>query len=370
MLERSLKAFQAAETIDSSFAPALEHQWMLFHALHDSTAARYALQRQARVDSTGDYYRINELFAESNTGAVISQARVDAFPTNELSGAMALVSASDLAFSLAPNLALADSLLARAKRVGTAEPELERQVDSNTGRPSRAAAIGDERNTVLAMSDDVLAALVWDGDATAGGRGAAGLSRWLREHPSDSLTTDRARALVHEGLWAFNTGDTATVLRARQALATLKPPATTPWRRSISELYDAMLGAHLAVARKSTDALAQLSRLDTMLIDTPGLTSRMRSTLNSLQADLWERVDEPARALAADQRFDRNVEMNHLASARLRRDARLLEQLARPLEAIVALRNYVALRANAERSLQPDLADAKVNLARLEAKVR
>jgi hypothetical protein len=48
----------------------------------------------------------------------------------------------------------------------------------------------------------------------------------------------------------------------------------------------------------------------------------------------------------------------------------LLERLGRPREAIVAWRSYVALRANAEPSLQPDLAQAKANLARLEAKVR
>lgn len=343
---------------------------MLFHALNDTAAARFALERQARVDSTGDYYRASEIFALSNADNAVLEAKLDSFPRAELSGLALMFSVGDLDFNISPNLTVSDSLSARAVRAGTAVPELERQLAWNSGRPSRAVTTYEERRSPQSMSDDVIAALMWDGDSTVGARSASELSAWLREHPSDSLTTDRALALFHQGLWAFNAGDTVTLMRARQSLTALKPPAATPWRGNISAMYDEMLGAHIAVARKNTDARTRLSHLDSVLIDTPGVESRMRSTLNTLMGELWERVGEPERALAANRRFDRSTELGHLSSVRMRRDARMLEQLGRPREAITAWRNYVALRTKAEPSLQPDLADAKANLARLEATVR
>ncbi|WP_373060262.1 hypothetical protein [Gemmatimonas sp.] len=177
-------------------------------------------------------------------------------------------------------------------------------------------------------------------------------------------------ALFHVGLWAFTRGDTATVMRTRQSLAALKSPTGRSWLRNESIVYDDMLGAYLAVARKSTDARARLAQLDSMLRNAPSLDDRLNTLMNSLLADLWERIDDPARALAANRRFHVGLEMGRLSSTRIRREARLLERLDRPREAIVAWRSDVALRANAEPSLQPDLAQAKANLARLEVKVR
>ena len=194
--------------------------------------------------------------------------------------------------------------------------------------------------------------------------------RDARAHPSDSLTSDRASALFYEGIWAFDRGDTATVMRARQSLAALKPPTAAPWRRIVSVAYEQMLGAYLAVERKSRDTRPRLVRLDSILSDAPALDGQARTTLSSMLADLWERIDDPTRALAANRRYERSLEWGRLSSTRIRRDARLLERLGRPREAIDAWRSYVELRANAEPSLQPDLAQAKANLARLEATVR
>ena len=368
--ERSLQAFQSAEAIDSSFAPALEHQSMLHLALNDSAAAAGALRRQARVDSTGDYYRVSRLVAAASSGRPVPKAMLDSLPREQLLPLAALLSGADLEFGISPNVALSDSLSARARRAGTATPSLERQTAWNMGRPSRAASIREERDTPEGMSEDVLAGLMWDGDTTVAQRSAAGLSAWLRAHPSDSLTTDRALALFDEGLWAFNRGDTATVLRSRQALAALKPPSDAPWRRNLAMAYGGMLDALLAAARKSGDTRARLTRLDSLVSDAPSISTRARVTLSFLLADVWERIGDPARALAASRRIERQIEWVRFSATRIRREARLLEQLGRPREAIDAWRSYIAMRASAEPSLQPDLAQAKANLARLEAKVR
>jgi eukaryotic-like serine/threonine-protein kinase len=52
---RSLAAFQRAEKLDSTFAPALEHQTMLFLMRFDTASAKAAFQRQQRVDPDGDF---------------------------------------------------------------------------------------------------------------------------------------------------------------------------------------------------------------------------------------------------------------------------------------------------------------------------
>jgi hypothetical protein len=96
----------------------------------------------------------------------------------------------------------------------------------------------------------------------------------------------------------------------------------------------------------------------------------MRAVGNMLLADLWERAGQPQPALAANRRRDGEIAFTMLAAPRLRRDARLSEQLGRPRDAIAALRTYVQLRAFAEPALQRDLSDAKATLARLEATVR
>ena len=368
--ERSLEAFRKAEAIDSSFAPALEHQWMLYAALSDTAAASKALQRQARVDSTGDFYAISRLMASVNSGRVTIAAELDSFPREQLSAIAVMLSAADMDFATSPNLALSDSLWARAKRAGTANRYLEQQVAWNSGRLSRVVRTGDERTTPESMSDDVLAALIWDGDEAIAARSAAGLDAWLRTQAGDSLTTDRATALFHVGLWALNRGDTATVLRSRQALFALKAPAAAPWRRNISLAYDETLGALLAVARNSKDVRSRLTQLDSLVRDAPGIPSRAGVTLNTLLADLWERTNEPARALTANHRVERQTEWARLASTRMRREARLQERLGQPREAIRAWRGYIAMRANAEPSAQADLAQAKANLARLERSVR
>lgn|GEM_PF-3233251 len=172
-------------------------------------------------------------------------------------------------------------------------------------------------------------------------------------------------------MWAFQQGDTASVERSLKALRALKPLAETPWRRGNSQLFEELLAAHLALARKQAHLKSRLQRVDSLLIDTPQQDRRLsRLVGNMLMADLWERAGEPERALAANHRRDGQYGLAMLASSRLLREARLTEQLGRPRDAIAALQSYVLMRAQAEPSQQRELAEAKATLARLEATVR
>jgi len=129
-----------------------------------------------------------------------------------------------------------------------------------------------------------------------------------------------------------------------------------------ADLHEQLLAAHVAVARRSADAGPRLQRLDSLLIDAQGISGGAQTTANTLLAELWERSDAPQRALEASRRAQLGPDMNWLASTRARRDARLLERLGRPREAIAQLRRYVSLRAKAEPPLQADLAAAKATL--------
>ena len=67
---RSLDAFRRAEAIDSSFAPALEHQSSLYALLGDTANERAAMQRQRMLDSTGDFFVLTNTAFRVKRGTV------------------------------------------------------------------------------------------------------------------------------------------------------------------------------------------------------------------------------------------------------------------------------------------------------------
>ncbi len=202
-----------------------------------------------------------------------------------------------------PSIPLSDSLLARAARAGDRDPTYVRDVFLNTGRPSRVPTIARQSATPQQLAEDIVGALLGDGDDDGAARSEAALAQWTRAHPSDSLTPSRAIAHLYTGLWAFHHDDTATVERSMKTLRTLKPPTESPWWRSQSLLFEELLGAHLALARKAPDLKSRLRHVDSLLIDSRSQDRRLsRMVGNMLVADLWERAGEPQQAFAANHR--------------------------------------------------------------------
>jgi serine/threonine-protein kinase len=359
---RSLTAFQRAEALDSTFAPALEHQSMLFLMRGDTGSAKAAYERQRRLDPDGDYLLYSRIQLSRQVPGAAPVVPLDSLPTfaadyfgltTELEGSVV-----DFAF--------VDSILARDARRDTRDLGMERQVAWNMGRPSRADAMlrGGESPRVLA--DYVVAGVLWDGSAGAAGRSAQALERWLRDDRGDTATTARVAAWFATGLWALDRGDTAQVERARAALASLRPAPGLPAQRLLRDMHEQLLSANLAVARRRPDTRQRLERLDSLLIDARRVDPRLLMTANSVIAALWEQVGEPQRALDAGRRIEFGGSLNWLSSTRVRREARLLERLGRPREALAKWRDYLALRARAEPSLQGDLATARAAVVRLE----
>ena len=366
IFSRSLAAFQRAEGLDSTFAPALEHQTMLFLMRADTALATSAYQRQQRLDPDGDFLLYSRMMMARNVRGAAAPVPLDSTPA--FAGIMFGVTTEFEGFPV--DIAFSDSVLANNARRGTRDFDLERQAAWNTGRPSRADAMIPGGESPLVLAEYALAGLLWDGDEATARRSAALLEQWLQDNPGDSLTTARVSAWSVTGLWALNRGDTAQVERARRALTSLRSASATPSERNVREIHEQLLAAHLAVARRSADAGKRLERLDSLLTDATGINARSHITANTLLAELWERVDEPQRALDASRRTEYGTNLSWLGSTRTRREARLLERLGRLQDAIVRLRDYVALRANAEPPLHADLATAKATLARLEKQVR
>ena len=367
---RSLEAFQRAESLDSSFAAALEHQAHLHLFLGDTAAAQADVARQDRRGFTDQTSRFNHLAVLNAQDVAGLTPLLDSFPPFALAAA-AVVRLSVPLVTGAMDVPLSDALMQRAVTLGYRGGEFPRELYLLTGRPSRIPVLDRQAATPEQLAEDLVGGLLGDGDSEDAAHSASTLAQWTRQHPSDSLSTARAVANFYAGLWAVRHGDTAAVERTIQALRALKPPANAPWERSHSLLFEELLSAHLALARSAPDLTSRLQRLDSLLIDTMFPDRRlMRAVGNLLLADLWERAGDPQKALAAIRRRDGEIAFFMLAASRVRRDARLSERLGQTRDAIAALRVYVKLRALAEPPLQRDLADARATLQRLEATVR
>ena len=146
----------------------------------------------------------------------------------------------------------------------------------------------------------------------------------------------------------------------------LRAPAAEPWQAITSIIHEKLLAAHLAVARKTSDARPRLLELDSLLMDTPAHRNLVLSLGSLLVSGLWESLGDDQRAWQAVERRHAHIGANAFASARLRRSARIAERLGRRGDAIAALRLFVALHAKAEPRYQREVEQARVTLAKLE----
>lgn len=87
---------------------------------------------------------------------------------------------------------------------------------------------------------------------------------------------------------------------------------------------------------------------------------------NLIAARLWERVGDLRRAHGAAERVEIRTTPLPFVSTMWRERGRLAAAMGDTSDAIRAYRQYVAIRAQAEPSLRPDLENAKRELARLE----
>jgi eukaryotic-like serine/threonine-protein kinase len=372
---RALAAFKRAEAIDSSFTPALEHQAQLHLTLGDTLNARRAHARQAQRDSTGDFFVVNDFMFKLATGNTESQLaamdRVLARRSEDLLY-LANLATTPLTSGGVVHLAIADSAIARYRRATTAtlgslSDRFYREFYWNVGRPSAARTITVPESDMLAHAEAVFAGLTWDADSAQAQRSVRALEAYVRGQPADDASLEYATAQFALAQTALARGDTAGVERRQRALRSASASAPS-WAANTHRVFDAAISAQLRVARSAPDARAHIETLDSLLIHAPSLDRRVvRTTGNTVLAELWERAGEPERALRAAKRRDTQYAYSMFYSERLRRVARLARHLGRRDEERAALLELIQLRAGAEPHLQPEVERARARLAELNA---
>jgi serine/threonine-protein kinase len=376
---RALDAFRRAEAIDSSFVPALEHQSALYAFFGDSANERAAWLRQRMLDSTGDFFQATNAVFRAKSGTV--QQALDLIQQSRKGReGLLLLAANVLTFDLAGTRRPDSEVLgvgdAFARAFDTVQPGATSGDPSlaiegvaywiNTGRP-RPFQIGSARDSALFVNVlNTLAGLLWDGDTAAAVRSAGELARWSGASKDTMFNLARSSAYFAHGLWALSHGDTAAVERARARLRALRVRSTTPWVAVTPEIHEKLLGAHIAVARKAPDVRARLEELDSLLIDAPVHRNLVANVGNLVVSRLWEAAGDDRRAWNAVNRQHMHIGGDGFSTSRLKARARIAQRLGMRNEAIEALKVFVLLRAKADPRFQPEVAEARATLAKLE----
>jgi serine/threonine-protein kinase len=373
-MERSLAAFRRAEALDSSFAPALEHQAMILLMQGDPEAAQRAHARQTRLDSLGSFYAYNDFMMRVAAGdnAEIQRNirdRSKRSPEILILGAAGLL-ASDFAPGLPIRMDIMDSVLAAVGRLPV-PPSWEglpkrimREVNWNAGRPARVSAV--DTSDILGVVEEVFAALLVDGDSAHALRGVETLRRFVQTRPDDPTALAYTAAQFALAQWALSQAKSAEVETRLAALRAVRPSADSPWLGNAADLYARLTSAQLAAASGAANLHAQVQEIDSLLVNVPALDRRVGRTLgNLLVSRLWERAGEPRLALRALTRRDGQFGQAMYNADRMRRTAVLARQLGLPDREREALRYFVEMRVNAEPHLQPEVDRARARLATL-----
>ena len=223
----------------------------------------------------------------------------------------------------------------------------------NQGRPVLALDITEQLQelqpgTRAHLRLRVLDALYARGDSAAAERAATELARVAAARPGtpDAQAAQLADLCVLEQ-WRLAHGDRRATLRvverlrAGGALLVTVPVAAPPL--ACAELLSTMR----AVAAREPTALAQVQRLDSLMLTGPAV-SDVATYAHLVVARLYERLGEPQRALEAVRRRGYlSGWPRYLATAR-REEGRLALAVGDSAGAVAVYRQYLALRADAE----------------------
>ena len=377
-MERALDGFKRAEAIDSTYVGGIEHQTMLYLLLGDTARARSADQRQARIDSTGDFYAVSH----AHLRMIVSKPTEIPALAHDLAQKPGLAPASiggwlyalSTIFNVPPVMALTDSVLASQRllselRPGSEEYALVQDAFYNTGRITEAQRMAARDTSRINVARTLLAATYWDGDSVAAERAVARISEWRKAGRDTTGTVANTLPRLALALWSLDRGDSATTRQILDEFHAYRAPAANPALGYPVKIYSQLLEARIAVRNRAPNAKQLISRLDSTIVTTPQLSRRdVRSVANLISAGMWEEVGEPQNALASSLRRDMQLASPVFASTFLRLRANALEKLGKKEEAVRALQNYVDIRAKADAALQPDVQSARDRIKSLEKK--
>jgi DNA-binding SARP family transcriptional activator len=238
----------------------------------------------------------------------------------------------------------------------------EHSVAMNRGRPREALAATSRLRRALPSSHAwlrlrILDALYADGDSAAAEAAAKELTELTGSGPSRSTVSSATRLsdVCVLAQWRLARGDTAGVAESITALASAQTAFPSPFPVSAApNVCASLIEVSLAVLRGSPDAVSRLQRIDS-LVFTPQVTGDAIAYAPLLLARLHERRGDNGRALqAVRRRAYMSGWPRYLANTWLE-EARLATQIGDSTGATIAYRQFLALRADPEKDLAPEV---------------
>lgn len=359
--QRALAAFNRALALDSSFTPALEHLPIIYMWVGDTAAGRRAL---SRFPDTSDFVAFNQyliLTDSASRARAISKLLLEPLPE--------LTPFAYLAAGVfePPGVGDAGRILSTAKSRAVTNADqravasIDHAVAMMLGQPKRGVASAVAAG--LSPAAMLLDRIFWDGDSAAAVSALPAASAVASRAPDSSNASEWVSCAFAVGEYEFATKG-ASEADAAEA-ARLRSFKGSPFQMNRAARFALLLEAQHAAASKTPNAMELVAAADSMLRQVEG-GDYNEGAGNLIAARLWERMGDLRRAYAATLRMEVRVTPRPFVSTMWRERARLATAAGDTAEAIRAYRQYVAIRALAEPSLQPDLQNAKRELARLE----
>ena len=364
---RAAAALERGLTLDSTYAPLLEHLPLVYGYLGDTAKARLATVRLTR-DTAAYHYAIYRAIHAADSVSRAAAVRDLSSKSPSVAGYAAILSPM-----FGGDLSFVDDLLSHARTRAATEADrnfmsqMQFHLAMDAGQPGRAARIATELPNRLA--ERMFDATFWDGDSTAGEAQYAEARGIVSARPPDEPNARHAwvTTVFDVAQYELARGDTTTASRAIAQLHALPSVPHDPLESVRPRRLALILDAQLAARGGRTDASQRLNSLDSLLRLGP-FGDHVRLAGNLVASRLWERAGNLQRAYAAAQRWAvaSGPEEGTAYETYLREQGRLGALVGDREAAIAAYRRYLRLRARHEPALDRDFATVRAELEKLE----
>ena len=362
---RAAAAFDRSLSLDSTYAPTIQHLSEIAAGLDDSAGVRRGLTLLNRLDSVSPNARGRRWQVAAFLGDTAEMRRALASDSILETGPRYVVFyALDGLLDLRGTESIYPRALARS---ATAEERgrvefIWNRYELMRGRPGRAPQLTEEPELVR-LAYAVLDGLFADADS-AKARAAAGALAAQLGRPLPAGAYDQVGARYAVGQYALASGRGDLARRALADLRGARANADSAWQMDEPRAAALLLDAQMAAAAHHPAAAELLRQLDSALADP--VNAAWASYGNLIGARLHEDRGEIPAALAAVRRRLVGIASFPHYAAYLREEGRLAALTGDRKGAIRAYRHYLALRSEAEPALQPEVRRVREELEAVE----
>ena len=362
---RASAAFNRSLSLDSTYAPTVQHLSEIAAGLNDSAGVRRGLALLNRFDSLSPIAQARRWHVAAFLGdtaemrkALASDSILDVGPWY-----VAFYSL-DMPLDLRGTEAIYPRALAHSAgaedRAGL--EHIWSRYELMRGHPGHEPSLADEPEAVR-QTLEVLDGIFADGDSTRARAAGAALEAQLGQ-PLRAGDQDQVSARFAAGQYAVSTRRADLARRAIADLRAARADSASPWQADLARASALLLEAQVAAASRRADAPDRLRQLDSALADPVEVP--WASYGNLIAARLHEERGEIPAALAAVRRRRVGIAWFPHYVKYLREEGRLAALTGDRAGAIRAYRHYLALRGEAEPALQPEVKRVREELEAVE----